>query len=202
LPDKLKLQVELLDGSPALVGVVYTGSFRIDSATGKTVSEYLPTKRGNIFQDLSFKNWVGTPSTVLLRRECFEKVGLFDSAIVFGPDYDMWIRLATEYHFECIRQPLIKYYIHSGRLSSNYELMITGIEAQMKKHGALFARSSKGYSRRYFVLGIYHCCNGNVKKGREEFLRAIKLYPFDVRHYYNFCLSLLGANTFRRLKNV
>jgi hypothetical protein len=80
--------------------------------------------------------------------------------------------------------------------------MITGIEAQMRKHGPLFALNSKGYSRRYFVLGVYHCYNGNVKRGREEFLKAIKLYPFDIRHYYNFCLSLLGADTFRKLKNI
>jgi glycosyltransferase involved in cell wall biosynthesis len=202
LPDKLKLQVELLDSRSPQVGVVYTGSVRIDSATGRTLDQYVPTKRGNIFKDLSFKNWVGTPSTVLLRRECFETVGLFDSAIVFGPDYDMWIRVAAKYHFECIRQPLIRYHIHSARLSNNYELMITGIEAQMKKHGSLFALNSRGYSRRYFVLGVYHCCNGNVKRGREEFLKAIKLYPFDVRHYYNFGLSLLGADTFKKLKHV
>jgi glycosyltransferase involved in cell wall biosynthesis len=202
LPDKLKLQVELLDGSSSVVGAVYSGSFRIDSESGRTLDQYIPTKTGNIFKDLSFRNWVGTPSTVLLRRECFERVGLFDSAIVFGPDYDMWIRVAEKYHFLCIRQPLIKYYIHSGRLSSNYELMITGIEAQMRKHASLFALSNRGYSRRHFVLGVYQCCNGNVRKGREEFLKAIKLYPFDLRHYYNFGLSLLGADTFRKLKNV
>jgi hypothetical protein len=181
---------------------VYTGSLRIDRATGRTLDRYIPTKSGNIFKDLSFKNWVGTPSTVLLRRECFEKVGLFDPGIAFGLDYDMWIRVAGKYHFECIREPLIRYHIHSARLSNNYDLMITGIEAQMKKHESLFALTNRGYSRRYFVLGVYHCCNGNVKRGREEFLKAIKLYPFDVRQYYNFGLSLLGAETFRKLKHV
>jgi glycosyltransferase involved in cell wall biosynthesis len=199
LPDKLRRQVDLLDRSPPYVGVVYTGSIKIDRGNGKTF-RVTPTKRGNLFEELLIHNCVGTPSTILLKRKCFETVGLFDPNIVFGPDYDMWIRLAEKYHFECIPEPLIKYYIHGERLSNNYSLMISGIEAQMKKYSRLFGLNSRGFSRRYSVLGIYHCYNGDPAKGRQALWDAIKLYPFEIRHYYNFCLSLLGAKTFKRIK--
>lgn len=200
LPEKLELQVDLLDSSPTVMGAVYTGSIRVDSATGRTLNHWMPTKRGNIFRDLLSMNCVGTPSTVLLRRECFKKVGLFDSSIAFGPDYDMWIRVSKQYHFDCIRRPLIKYYIHSDRLSSNYDVIVAGLETQLRKYAWLFALDSKNYSRRYSNLGISYCFSGNTKKGREALLRAIKLYPFEVRHYYNLCLSFLGADNFRRFK--
>jgi glycosyltransferase involved in cell wall biosynthesis len=202
LPEKLSLQVEVLDNSPPRVGVVYTGMLRIDDGTGRTLNEWTPTKRGNIFTDLLSGNCVGTPSTVCLRRECFNTVGLFDPTIVFGPDYDMWIRVSEKYQFDYIRQPLIKYYIHSARLSTNHELIIAGIEAQLRKYTPLFALDKKNHSRRYSSLGVNYCFSGNFKKGREALLRAIRLYPFDVRHYYNLGLSLLGTNNFKRLKKL
>jgi glycosyltransferase involved in cell wall biosynthesis len=200
LPEKLELQVDLLDKSPPIVGAVYTGFVRIESATGKTLSQWMPAKRGSIFRDMLGQNWVGTPSTVVLRRECFDSVGLFDPTIVFGPDYDMWLRLAEKYQFDCIQQPLVKYYIHSDRLSTNYELMIAGLEAKLKKHAALLAMDSKSYSRHYLNLGTYYCISGNAKKGRGALLRAIRLNPFELRHYYNLSLSFLGVGNFNRVR--
>jgi glycosyltransferase involved in cell wall biosynthesis len=200
LPEKLELQVNLLDSSPPIVGAVYTGFVRIDSATGKPLSEWISTKRGNIFHDMLSQNWVGTPSTVVLKRACFDAAGLFDPTIVFGPDYDMWLRISQKYQFDCIRRPLVKYYVHSDRLSTNYELMIAGLEAKLKKHAALLAMDSKSYSRHYLNLGTYYCISGNTKKGRVALLRAIRLYPFEPRHYYNLSLSFLGGGNFNRIK--
>jgi hypothetical protein len=78
--------------------------------------------------------------------------------------------------------------------------MIKGIEAQIGKYSRLFSGNSKGFSRRYSVIGIYHCYNGDAKKGRQALWDAIRLYPFEIRHYYNFCLSLLGPKTFKKVK--
>jgi glycosyltransferase involved in cell wall biosynthesis len=202
LPEKLELQVDLLDKSPPIVGAVYTTSIRIERATGKTLSQWVPKKMGYIFRDMLSKNWIGSPSTVALRRECFEKVGLFDPTVAFGLDYDMWIRVSEMYHFECIQRPLVKYYIHSIRLSNNYKLMIAGIQAQLEKYAPLFALDTKNHSRRYSHLGINYCFSGDTRRGRDALLHAIRLYPFDLRHYYNLCLSFLGSHNFKRLKRA
>ena len=45
-----------------------------------------------------------------------------------------------------------------------------------------------------------YCCTGNIKKGREAFIKAIKLYPLDIKHYYNLFLSLLGVENFKKFK--
>lgn len=200
LPEKLKMQVDILETSPSTLGGVYTGSLDVQQSTGEIVRQLTPSKRGKIFDEMLIQNWIGPTSTVMLKRECFEKVGLFDMNISFAEDYDMWIRVSKEYDFEYIKQPLVKFHYHENGLSNNYEMMIRGWEALIEKYGALFASNKKIYSLRFLYLGIVYCRNGNMKKGRAEFLKAIRLYPFDIRHYYNLCLSTLGTDWFKTLK--
>jgi glycosyltransferase involved in cell wall biosynthesis len=202
LPDKLDQQVRLLESSPPTVGAVYTGFLRVDRSTRKPLKEVIPSKRGNIFAEMASHNWVGPPSTVVLRRECFERVGLFDESLVIGPDYDMWIRVSKEYQIEYIQAPLVHYLVHDHRKSSNCQLMIEGLETQLTKHAKFLSSDRKNYSYRYLSLGVLHCCNGDLEKGRRAFARAIGIYPFGMRAYLSLGLSLMGSKNFRRLSRA
>ncbi|MFN3530991.1 MAG: glycosyltransferase family 2 protein [Candidatus Brocadia sp.] len=133
LPEKLTLQVDLLKNSPTKVGVVYTGYIEVDRTSQKILWKMVPVKKGNIYKDMFIKNYVGIPSTVIARRACFEKIGLFDESVVYPTDYDMWIRISKEFHFEYIKKPLVKYYIHKNTISSNSEIRIRGIETMLKR---------------------------------------------------------------------
>jgi glycosyltransferase involved in cell wall biosynthesis len=198
LPEKLQKQVDLLDNSPPVVGAVYTGFLKIDRLTGEMLDQIVPTKRGNIFQEMFIQNWVGTPSTLLLRKECFETVGLFDENIVFGTDRDMWLRISKVFLFEYIREPLVKYSVHENKLSNDHELMIMGMESFNRKYQAFFARDRKNFSDRFHRLGVFYCLIGETNKGRKALLQAIRLYPFDVRYYFRLFLSLFGAKNFKK----
>jgi glycosyltransferase involved in cell wall biosynthesis len=202
LPQKLKLQVDLLENSRSVIGGVYTGLVVVDRSTGLILRRVVPKKRGNLLDDLCIENCVGTASTVLLRRECLQKVGVFDEGIVFGEDYDLWIRISREFHFECIEEPLVRYSVHMNNSLSNHEKRISGIEALIKKYGPWFASNRKYHSHRYLSLGVAYCYNGNLTKGREALIKAIKIYPYQPRHYFNFGLSLLGAESFKKIKTA
>jgi glycosyltransferase involved in cell wall biosynthesis len=202
LPEKLALQVDVLENSPAQVGVVYTGRSTIDGATKKVVSILIPTQRGDLLPELRKGNPI-TNSSVLLRKECFSRVGLFDEQLAYNQDYDMWIRIAGAYHFEYVAKPLVKYTVHGRSLSANRDRAIAGREALLKKHEAYFAQNSRDYSRFCAQLGIQYYLNGNARKGRQMFLRAVRLYPFPTREYL-ICigLSLLGAEGYKRVQKI
>jgi glycosyltransferase involved in cell wall biosynthesis len=202
LPQKLQREVELLEKSPAEVGGVYTGCLNVDRSSGRVRGRVVPTKRGNILEDMAVKNWVGTPSTVLFRRECFARVGLFDESIAFGVDYDMWIRIAAAYRIEYISEPLVKYYIQGDRLTTNHELVIRGLENQLIKYRGLFCKSREGLSRRYRIIGTLYCYNGDLKKGRRSLLKAIRTNPFELRQYFHLCTSFLGPRNFLRIRSL
>ncbi len=201
LPDKLRLQVDLLENNPSIVGVVYTGYVEVDRSNNKIIWQMVPAKRGNIYKDILVKNYVGVPSTVVLRRACFEKVSLFDENIIYPTDYDMWIRLSDKFCFEYIKESLVRYYVHERSISGNLELRIRGAEKILKKYEQSFSLNSKAHSQCYVQMGKLYCLNKNAKRGIASFLKAIRLCPFDMRNYFYLGISLLGTNTFRKFRN-
>jgi glycosyltransferase involved in cell wall biosynthesis len=203
LPEKLQAQIELMNQFGKQVGCIYTGFIEIDTDNGSILGKSVPQKRGDIYDDLLIENCVYTPSTVLVRSECFKNVGLFDTNIKFGTDYDMWIRISREYQFECIRDPLVKYNVHQSRLSGDYEKFIEGQETILRKYGEILSKHKKAKSRHLFELGLAYCETDRASKGRKALMKAIYLYPWGGRRYYiNFCLSLFGGKIFRQIKRL
>jgi glycosyltransferase involved in cell wall biosynthesis len=200
LPQKLARQVYLLDNTPLQVGAVYTSFLMIDWETARVLGKWKAEKRGNIYSDLSEQNWIGIPSTVLLRRQCFEKVGLFDETVEFGLDYDMWVRVARLYEFEIVEEPMVHRALNHERLSKNHELVLKGAESKLRKYAEYFSLNRKAYSRRLLAMGVYYCYAGRLRTGRATFLKAIQLHPLEPRNYYNLALSFLGTANFKKVK--
>ncbi len=196
LPEKLKIQSYLLDNSLPEVGSICTGCFIIEKVSGRVLSIDNPE-----VHDLSKGNFI-TTSSILLRRECFKKCGLFDESMPANSDYDMWIRISKKFSFKIIKDALANYYIHENRLTLNYEKKIRGIEILFEKYEDFFKNDPKEYSKQYLSLGVLYCYKGEVRKGRKAFSKAIRMRPFEIRNYFNFILSLLGAEGFKKLKEA
>lgn len=103
--DKLEHQVAQMEKLSEEVAVLYSDSYRIDPNGNKIDKLFIeaccrnfssiPT--GNIFQDLLRGNFI-QGSTTLIRRNCIDKVGLYDENLVYE-DWDMWLRISSHYHF-------------------------------------------------------------------------------------------------------
>jgi len=203
LPRKLQMQVALLEDGSSTAGVIYTGCVLIDRATGEIVDRFGTQRRENISNDLlKGINFIGTASTILLRKQCFDRCGLFDESIEVGEDYDLFIRVSKEFDFECIPKCLVKYYVHENNLTTNVEAMIRGLEAQLRKHGEAFALYRKHFSDRYLSLAVLYCYAGNLGKAREAFAKAIKIYPLGIRNYLYLCLVLLSGRNFKKVNGA
>jgi glycosyltransferase involved in cell wall biosynthesis len=59
----------------------------------------------SLFLRLLGGNLFATP-TVIIRRDCFEEIGLFDTELRTGEDWDMWMRLATHFAHVRVAKPL------------------------------------------------------------------------------------------------
>lgn len=102
---KLREQVTILRANPG-VGAVFGRAGFID-ATGSTVSA-AANFYGNIFQQENrsqgqwlrrfffYGNCLCHP-TMLIRRQCYEKTGLYDNRLRQLPDLMMWIKLVKHY---------------------------------------------------------------------------------------------------------
>lgn len=201
LPEKLERQIAVFDRCAPVTGAVYTGFEKIDRRTGKVLAVVRPSKRGHILHELR-QNCVGTASTVALRRRCIEEVGLFDETIDFGEEYDMWIRTAHSFDFAFLAEPLVRYSVHEDRLSTNYDVMIRGLERQIAKHSDFFSSSPRDLRRQFITLGALYCYSGDSKKGRAAFRRAIRIDPLYPKQYRYLALSLFGPAVFRAVMDL
>src|SRR5205823_2097492 len=131
-----------------------------------------------------------------------EKCGLFDETMPTSSDYDMWIRISKKFSFKVVDKALVNYYIHENSLTLNYEKKVRGLEILFEKHDDFLKKDHKEYSRQYRDLGTFYCYKGEVQKGRKAFSKSMRMNPFEMRNYFNFILSLLGAERFKKLKKA
>lgn len=200
-PKKLQRQVTLIESSQPVVGGVYTGRVNIDGTNGKILSIRLGDKKGNLFNEL-LGGFRFSTSSVMVRKECFHQIGLFDENIPYNSDFDMWVRISKNFQFECIEEPLTKYYIHATKLSTNFDLVIKGQKMVVEKYKHWYKLNPKSYSRKYLEIGILSCLNGHSRMGRKAFLKSIAPSPFWMKPYLIFFLSCLGTNIFRKVNEI
>jgi hypothetical protein len=187
-----------METAAANVGAICCGHYEVDSATGRIVAEVEPHLRGHIFEALLGQGFFNHTSTVMVRAECFERVGLFDDTFPYGEDFDMWLRLARVYRFEFVAEPLVRLYFQPSGLTRNYRAIITGAEMHLAKYRDFFEENPRVYCRQLHRLGTYYCFDGNVERARELFCRAVRLNPGFPKNYMSLALSVVGSASFRR----
>jgi glycosyltransferase involved in cell wall biosynthesis len=130
-PSKLEKEVYYLDNNPN-IGLVYSWTAIID-INGKLTGRVMkPSWDGNIFSQLLLRNIIDN-SSVMVRRNCFDEVGLFDNSLRFNEDWEMWIRIASRYEFASTKEILVYYRHHPGNSSNNWYMMQEGYQTVIDK---------------------------------------------------------------------
>jgi glycosyltransferase involved in cell wall biosynthesis len=60
------------------------------------------------------ENWVGEPSCVLVRTECFRSLGLFNRRMHQDVDLEMWLRVMYHYDVGFVDRPLATFRVHGA----------------------------------------------------------------------------------------
>jgi len=127
MPDKLEHQVREMEKRPEDVGVLYSDAYRIDESGRRLPDMYIEAMyrearkhfsrppEGHIFSALVENNFI-PGMTTLIRKSCYNKVGLYDERLCFE-DWDMWFRISQ--HFTFAYSPIVsaKYRIVSTSAS-------------------------------------------------------------------------------------
>ena len=116
--NKLELQLPLFERSPA-VGVVYSAAEEIDQHGNSLGRTMVAPYRGVVTPQLFLRNFVPF-GTAVIRRECIERIGAFDSSLRMGIDWDLWLRASAHYEFDFVAQATYAYRIWSGQMSKNW----------------------------------------------------------------------------------
>jgi glycosyltransferase involved in cell wall biosynthesis len=182
LPEKLKKQIDTFKSdnrtNPKL-GAVFTGAVIFDDALGRTVGQ-----RGMMAQ------------SILVRKECFEHVGLYDEDLPASTQWDMQLRLASKFEFGFDETPLCVIHQHDGARVWNPDNRSKALSILIGKHRDYFARHRGLGAGLAMAIGAEYLRQGRKTEARREFFRSIRLYPYWPTGHIYLLQSFLGTRVF------
>ena len=201
MPDKLSKQLEVFNSGKSL-GLVYTGVEVIHTGYDN-IYHNQPKLRGDLSKSILTYNYIGSTSSVMIKREIFDNAGGFDIELPQLQDYDLWIRICQISNIGYVSESLIKYYVHNNvaQITSSVLKNQKAIEIIDAKYSDLISNLSKKqqgmrYCQRYNAMGKRKLKNGERKESRGYFVRSFKSYPnmlsvmLYIASFFNYSLLL------------
>lgn len=186
-PRKLESQIAALETAAAAWG--YSDAVFFDSSTGTSLyraSQLHELHAGDVLRALVLGNFILTP-TVIVRRDVFEVVGLFDETHRISEDWDLWLRVAARHAAVCLRRPLVRVRQHPQRKTEAMDL-----GEALRSRLALVSRAVRDHPQQLAPLygrAVANVCVGIGRKwlDREErgaaravLGRALRYHPTSV----------------------
>jgi glycosyltransferase involved in cell wall biosynthesis len=128
LPEKLARQVAYLDEHPE-IGAVFGHPVMVDEG-GREVGGNYFRGAGNRGRHAWLRRFFEEGNclchpTLMIRRACYDHVGLYDARMAQLPDLDMWIRLTEHFEIHIMQEPLIRFRVLNGLKNASAARMDT-----------------------------------------------------------------------------
>lgn len=213
LPNKLEKQITFLDTRPD-IGLVHTFIKKVDAEGHLLVKE---TKRhiksyrkamqiGYNYAGMSALCIMFT-STIMLRKECFYEVGLYDRNTEVFEDWDFYLRLALKYSIGTIPESLVMYRLHKGR-APGYKFIRARINTSLKHLELIKSCDNHSCPNKikynfYIHLATSYYMLFDFAQFRKYTLWALKKIPFALFHLrlaFYLLIALLPVSLVRRVR--
>lgn len=206
---KLEKQVAMLDAN-SRIGLVHTSGWFIDGE-GERLHvnplgfEWPKTGTGDVLLELIPYNKI-IASSIMARKACFDKVGKFNTTYFGSGDWEMWYRIAEEYHIGHIDEPLTLYRVHAGSASHFVskvadddrrirEWMLPRMKTYLNRgwdNGAF----RKLIAHQWACIGTARVHIGDSKGGRVAFVESLKIMPWRFKSVFRYFASFLPKSVF------
>jgi glycosyltransferase involved in cell wall biosynthesis len=199
VPDKLEKQMQVFGSAGNEISVVYCGFFYIrDGVTKYMPPKTLKKKEGAIFEQLLSENFVST-QTLLVKREVFDKVGMFDVRLPRYHDWELAIRMAEQYDFGFVNEPLVLVHAMPVSITADGITRVKAREIILEKHYNRLREFPPILARHLRDLGHFKCLYDSCKSGRVYLMKAIRKNPTDGPAWLSYLLSFLGQEIYRKI---
>lgn len=204
LPDKLRIQVHVLEDNPDF-GMAYSHSIAVDE-NGNPLSESSGLTKtrlsGCIYPEmLFFKGTIITTPTVMVRARILSEIGGFDETMHICEDLDLWRRIAKRYKVLQIEEPLsvVRYRRNEQPPWMEYVQARTVYYQKAIAEDPALAKSiqSRLFSEMYGNYGLDALLNGDRALGLQLLRQSAKvnifLFLLELPGYlYHYALSRLS----------
>ena len=210
LPKKLEKQINIFKNHSKQLGMVYSNRKSINMVDGRKII-YSPVslrpKDGYIYnkflRNLANKKWGIALVTVMIKSDCFNKIGYFDERLNRLIDTDLFIRLAQYYLFYHIDKSLINFsYKTPGAIGTNKLWEIQSLDLIFHKHKKNIQNTT--ISKLQYHLGYWYSIFKKYDKAKMYLKKTIRNGPFNFKYLFIYLLTKIGpgiTSWLLRLKN-
>ncbi|HEY3343322.1 MAG TPA: glycosyltransferase [Anaerolineaceae bacterium] len=197
-PQKLESMAAEIATHPD-TGLFYSACDVVDEAGARLWIDHSRAVQGSAYLPLLMGNFLALSSAVA-RRDCLERAGEFDPAMIPCEDWDVWLRIARWYSITLVPEVLVIFeYASADKLTAHTRKWLEAHDKVIEK--TLIADRSIGPGMRQVVQANQAYIKGRIwmeardnRKAASWFRDAIKLRPvlFRAYPYYLLC-SIPGA---------
>lgn len=194
LPFKIEKQINIFTSNKK-VDVVYCGSIK---KFDNLVINHFPKFRGKIFPQVLH----ATPNavhTLLIKKSCLMKVGLFDEKFKSFEDFDLWIRLSKECYFDFIGECLVIYHIHGDQMTTVSEKIINSANLLLYKHKDLFEKHNKYLYLHLRRQASRYAISSDYPSFYKYIFLSIRTSPFSPGSYIHLLVSIVSRRLHKKL---
>ncbi len=192
---KLQKQVDYLINSPQDTGMVYSYVRKVENGSKSLLPEkhLQSTKSLYIHEKLLSGNFITIHS--LVRRECLDKIGLFDENLPRLQDWDLWLRISKYYRIGFIDETLATVYMSSDAISRDDDMFIAALEIILGKYIDDYRKYPHILAKKYYLLGRLWKQQGRMDKALFFLRKAAHLKSFNLKYFayekfYSFNLKI------------
>lgn len=201
-PHKLSRQIPRFRADDR-VAVVFSEIDNIDDQSRPLDGPRMRRSEGRVTAQLLIDNFVPFPS-VVVRADALRAAGGFDENLTMSIDYDLWLRLSTEYRFAYVPEVLAHYRLWPGQMSHRTGERLDNFERLFDRFLARYphavSRREIDRARAHFLVtrGYWHAGEGRRAAARRDYGRAFLRDPLDRRLWMSVAALALGRDRRRR----
>lgn len=192
--DKLVLQLDKFKDPE--VGLVCSNADSFNECGVLLTSMALerPLRRGDVFVNLLYSNFI-IQSSVLIRRDVFNEIGLFDENIFPAEDLDLWLRITQKWKVDYVANVLVHYRISSTMFSRD-KIRMKQARIPVIIHHAKELNSTKdehaitAHALSEFAMDYWY--SRHFSEARDKLKESIK-YSVNIKTFLYLLLTYIPA---------
>jgi len=199
LPSKIELQVDILTKNE---NSNYAGSYCNYQLLyrNKVYKQYKNKSKGNLAEELLLgKNSICGGSTLLLKREVFSNIGLFDESFIRHQDWEFLMRYFRKYKLEIVPDILVNLNM-DGRIDSKSSIICNKI-VDIKKHFIevfkkdidILEKKNDIYKFQWFSTALFLIQNKKYSIGFEQIKNSSNYTPLNIKDYLSIIFNIIES---------
>jgi glycosyltransferase involved in cell wall biosynthesis len=203
LPEKLTRQMAALAANPD-AEIATTGIWVVYE--DKTISRTFPNERITLTDLLKSRVMEAHPSTVIVSRAAFDRIGFVDEHIPgsYAEDYEWLLRGARETGILAIQEALVNVHWHqSSFFTARWKMIVDALTYLLEKVPE-FEREPAGLARITGQIALAHAASGEPALARRWARRTMRLNWRERRAYVALAIStrLVKVETVQKLAHA